>query len=40
MFNTTILENIKLDNFDASLEDVQNVAIKSHSMDFINNLSN
>ncbi|NDK08438.1 ATP-binding cassette domain-containing protein [Candidatus Gracilibacteria bacterium] len=40
MFNTTILENIKLDNFNATKEEIENVAIKSHSMDFINNLSN
>lgn len=40
MFNTTILENIKLDNFNATKEEIENVAIKSHSIDFINNLSN
>jgi len=40
MFNTTILENIRLDKIDATLEEVEAVAVKSHSMDFINNLSN
>lgn len=40
MFNTTILENIKLDKFNATKEEIENVAIKSHSIDFINNLSN
>lgn len=40
MFNTTILENIRLDNFKASKSDIENVALKSHSTDFIANLSN
>ena len=38
LFNTTILENIRLDT-DASRVDIERVAKKSHSSDFIKNLS-
>ncbi len=39
MFNTTILENIRLDNETATRQDIEKVAKKSHSIDFIENLS-
>jgi len=38
LFNTTILENIRLDT-KATRKDIERVAIKSHSSDFIKNLS-
>ncbi|MDA9129168.1 ATP-binding cassette domain-containing protein [Candidatus Gracilibacteria bacterium] len=39
LFNTTIEKNIRLDNEDATREDIQRVAEKSHASDFIANLS-
>jgi ABC-type multidrug transport system fused ATPase/permease subunit len=38
LFNTTILENIRLDS-KATRADIQRVTKKSHSADFIQNLS-
>jgi ABC-type multidrug transport system fused ATPase/permease subunit len=38
LFNTTILENIRLDS-KATRKDIERVAQKSHSSDFIKNLS-
>jgi len=40
MFNTTVLNNIRLDNKKASRKDIERVAIKSHAYDFIKNLTN
>ena len=39
LFNATILENIRLDNTNATLNQIQEVAEKSHASDFIKNLS-
>lgn len=39
LFNTTILENIKLDNRKASRKKIEEVAKKSHAADFIDKLS-
>gem|GEM_PF-6621520 len=39
LFNTTILNNIKLGTKKATRKDIQRVAKKSHSIDFINMLS-
>ncbi len=38
LFNTTVLENIRLDS-KASRKDIERVAKKSHSSDFIKNLT-
>ena len=40
MFNTSIIENIRLDNYEASIEDIYKVAKKSHAHDFIEKLPN
>lgn len=39
LFNTTIRENIRLDNSEATDADIEAVAKKSHAMDFIDHLS-
>jgi ATP-binding cassette subfamily B protein len=39
LFNTTILENIRLDNTTATRYEIEEVAKKSHASDFIHNLS-
>jgi ABC-type multidrug transport system fused ATPase/permease subunit len=39
LFNTTILENIRLDNTTATRSEIEEVAKKSHALDFIHNLS-
>lgn len=40
MFNTTLADNIRLDNKEATFSSIQEVAKKSHSFDFIMKLSN
>lgn len=39
LFNTTILDNIRLDNDTATREEIQTVTDRSHASDFIKNLS-
>ena len=39
MFNTSVLNNIVLDNKNASKKDIERVVKKSHSLEFIKNLS-